>query len=148
MPTYREVNTGQVVTVEVEPNHLSGLARWERIEEELRAPEPAAVVLQAGEVVVAAADVAEQAQAALVQAQAEAVEQIADLNAELADSAADAPATLAVEVEGVHEASPAVPAKPDEDANKPVWIAYAKANGKTDADLKGKTKPEIIAWFA
>jgi hypothetical protein len=37
---------------------------------------------------------------------------------------------------------------PDEDAIKAVWVAYAKAHGYTDADLKGKTKPEVIALFA
>ena len=130
MPTYREVNTGQVVTVEVEPNHLSGLARWERIEVELSAPEEYTVPESLG-------------------LKPELGDPIPFVETpELADSAADAPVTLAVEVEGVHEDSPVVPAKPDEDANKPVWVAYAKANGKTDADIKGKTKPEIIAWFA
>lgn len=137
MPTYREVNTGQVVTVEVEPNHLSGLARWERIEGELSAPEPAAV-LQAGEHVVAAADVAEQAQVALAEVQADAEKAQADL--------ADAQVEAAVKLEELN--TELATEKPDEDANKPVWVAYAKANGKTDADIKGKTKPEIIAWFA
>ena len=137
MPTYREVNTGQVVTVEVEPNHLSGLARWERIEVELSAPEPVTVELQAGEHVLAAADVAEQTEAALAAAQADAEK----AQAELVEAQADAAETLV-------ELNAELVAKPDEDDNKPLWVAYAKANGKTDADIKGKTKPEIIAWFA
>ena len=40
MPTFREVNTGQVVTLDEDPSYLSGLARWQRIEAGLSAPEP------------------------------------------------------------------------------------------------------------
>ncbi|WP_032380959.1 hypothetical protein [Rhodococcoides fascians] len=39
MPTFRNVNSGQVVQVEDDPSHLDGLARWVRDEDGLSAPE-------------------------------------------------------------------------------------------------------------
>lgn len=100
MPTFRNRNSGQVVTVEVDPSHLSGLARWERIEEYLTpAFDPAA------------------------------------------------PTVVFAEPEPAVVEQPETPAKPADDADRDEWIAYAKAHGKTDADLKGVRTTVIRGWF-
>jgi hypothetical protein len=36
---------------------------------------------------------------------------------------------------------------PGEDANRDAWIAYALANGKTEADVKGVRTTVIASWF-
>ncbi|MBF6332381.1 hypothetical protein [Nocardia transvalensis] len=32
MPTFREINTGQVVTVDEDPSYFTVLARWQRVD--------------------------------------------------------------------------------------------------------------------
>lgn len=39
------------------------------------------------------------------------------------------------------------PALPDADADRDEWVAYALANGKTDADVKGTRTATIRGWF-
>ena len=152
MPTFRNRNSGQVVQVDDDPSHLSDLARWERIEEGLSAPdelthtpstdvtsevgghtveptntetvESAEAAVESAEAKVADATVAaEDAQTALQEAREDATAQIEELNGELAD-------TL-----------PAV------DAERSDWVAYALEHGKTEDDVKGVSTKKIAAWF-
>ena len=37
--------------------------------------------------------------------------------------------------------------KPDDDAPRDEWVAYALAHGKTEADLKGTRITTIRGWF-
>lgn len=101
MPSFRNRNSGQVVTVSEDPSFLSRLARWECIKEGLSAP-------QAAPEPVAAPVVTEP-------------EPVAPVAQELALPAAD--------------------------ADRDDWVAYAKAQGKTDAQLKGKRAETIRGWF-
>ena len=145
MPTFRNRNSGQVVQVDDDPSHLSNLARWERIEEGLSAPdelthtptgeiasevgghtvEPTTTdAVESAEAKVAdATDAAEDAQTALEEAREHATAQVQELSGELAD-------TL-----------PAV------DAERSDWVAYALAHGKTEDDVKGVSTKKIAAWF-
>ncbi|AVP71361.1 hypothetical protein [Prescottella equi] len=118
MPVFREVFTGQIVE-DADPLRFDGLARWERIAEELRAP---------AERVEVAAAAAESAQADLAAAQAAATDALDSMN--------DALAAAAVEVDA-----------PARTAPRAEWVKYAKAHGKTDAELKGHKAATIAAWF-
>lgn len=152
MPTFRNRNSGQVVQVDDDPSHLSDLARWERIEEGLSAPdelthtpssdvtsevgghtveptsteavESAEAAVESAEAKVADATVAaEDAQTALQEAHEDAAAQVQELDGELAD-------TL-----------------PAADAERSDWVAYALAHGKTEDDVKGVSTKKIAAWF-
>ncbi|MBM4469929.1 hypothetical protein GS982_31840 [Rhodococcus hoagii] len=118
MPVFREVVTGQIVE-DPDPLRFDGLARWERIAEELRAP---------AERVEVAAAAAESAQADLAAAQSAAADALDSMN--------DALAAAAVEVDA-----------PARTATRAEWVKYAKARGKTDAELKGHKAATIAAWF-
>ncbi|SLG40339.1 Uncharacterised protein [Mycobacteroides abscessus subsp. abscessus] len=148
MPTFRNVNTGQVVTVEADPSHLSGLARWERISEE-----PSALVTDPAlpMVVFTQADF-DQAQAALAQAQADeaaAARAAQQAQADLAQARADAePALATAAAELSPNASDSVesartPKRPADNADRKDWLAYAVARGKTLAELKGVRTTDI-----
>lgn len=118
MPTFRNRNSGQVVQVDDDPSHLSGLARWERTEEGPSAPAtppPAEVT--------APVTVPEPTPAETESTQV--VEVPADVPADESDALA----------------------LPDADADRAEWVAYAKAQGKTDAELKGKKVDTIRGWF-
>lgn len=115
MPVFRNRNSGQTVTVTDDPSYLSGLARWERIEEGSSTPEEAKAAVSA------AAEATKAAAADLEAANAEAAASLADLTAQLEMPAAD--------------------------ADRDEWVAYAKAQGKTDAQLKGKKVDTIRGWF-
>lgn len=105
MPTFREVNTGQSVTVDSDPrlSRFRRLARWKEQEggksKEKEVEKPVAEP-QTSE-----------------------------------DKAEEAPAV------------DATPAKPGDDADRDEWVAYALANGKTDADVKGTRVSTIRSWF-
>lgn len=133
MPTFRNRSSGQVVTVREDPSHLSGLARWERIEEGLSAPavEPESVVdyvapgVDPALPVVAYVEASQEAQADLAEARETAAAELEELNEALADT----------------------PARPADDAPRDEWLAYAKSQGKTDAELKGVKTTVIRGWF-
>ena len=105
MPTFREVNTGQTVTVDSDPrlSRFRRLARWEEQEggkskeKEVETP-------------------------------------VADPQ-DSEDTAGEAPTV------------DAAPAKPGADADRDEWVAYALANGKTEADVKGTRAATIRSWF-
>lgn len=118
MPRFRNRNSGQVVTVEDDPSYLSGLARWERIEEGPRAPE----TYQAAE--------------------PEPTEYTDTPNLGL-DPELGPPVPFSDRT-AEPDAGPALPAA---DADRAEWVAYAKAHGKTDAELKGKKVETIRGWF-
>lgn len=156
MPTFRNVNTGQVVTVEADPSHLSGLARWERIEEGPSAPaqtgftqeefEQAQAELARSEAAVAQAQAEEAAaQAELDQAAAELTQARDDAEDFLTEAAAE----LSPPAQEFINPTPApAPERPADNADRKEWLAYAKAMGRTDADLKGVKTVEIRDWFA
>lgn len=108
MPTFRNRNSGQTVTVTDDPSYLSGLARWERIEEGSSTPVSAPPTEPVTEPTPVASP------------------QVEDVTAEVPD---------------------AEPAMPGPDADRDEWVAYAKAQGKTDAQLKGKKIDTIRGWF-
>ncbi|QOH59893.1 hypothetical protein [Rhodococcus rhodochrous] len=115
MPTFRNRNSGQTVTLHDDPSYLSGLARWERIEEGSSTPDEAKTAVSA------ATEAAKAAQAELEAANDEAAVSLVALTAQLEMPAAD--------------------------ADRDEWVAYAKAQGKTDAQLKGKKIDTIRGWF-
>lgn len=118
MPRFRNRNSGQVVTVEDDPSHLSGLARWERIEEGPSAPE----TYQAAEPESTG---------------------YTDTSKLGLDPALGSPVPFSED-----PAEPdAGPALPGADADRAEWVAYAKSRGKTDAELKGKKVETIRGWF-
>lgn len=127
MSFYREVTTGQIVEAEP-PCHLDGLARWERTEEEPSAP------LTSYQIEMAAIELA---------AAAEESDDSND-NQEPADGDAEAE-RLRAEL-ALTELQNA-PQLPGADAERDVWIAYAHANGKTEADTKGANAKTIASWF-
>lgn len=105
MPTFREVNTGQVVTVdEARAAWFRERARWQPVGNEK--PETA--------------DVA-------------------------APAATPAPAGPLADDTTTNADAPAMP---DADADRAEWVAYALANGKTEADVKGTRTTTIKGWFA
>lgn len=121
MPTFRNRNSGQVVQVDDDPSHLSGLARWERVEEGPSAP---------------AAPPSEVTEPVTVPETTPAESEWTQVGEVTADVAAD-----------VAAGEPDAPALPAADADRAEWVAYAKAQGKTDAELKGKKVETIRGWF-
>ena len=126
MPTFREVNTGQIVQLEDDPSYLDGLARWERISEGLSAPTESEQSRDEAEA---------EAAKALADAQADAAEKLAELNAELTAEQVKA------------DPVPAVLELPAADAERDEWVSYALAHGKTSADIKGVRTSVIQGWF-
>lgn len=132
MPTFREVNTGQIVQLEDDPSYLDGLARWERISEGLSAPTESDTVADSDAQL---AEAEAEAAKALAEAQTDAAEKLAELNAELAGEPVKA------------DPVPAVLELPTADADRDEWVSYALANGKTAAEIKGVRLSVIQGWF-